>query len=541
MNLNKGLVRIQTKTNIGTGFIVSSSGIVFTCKHVIENFHPEDKDDNFILLFNLNEDVGRFEGEKYEYKILFPDLNDETYPYDFAILYIIPKSPKIFDYVKLGLEPSNIMRENKPLKLIGLSPDENWTKSKAYDGSLLNYTVFKSSKCLDIDTPITPGMSGGPVYSQHSESVIGLSIDQALRITKTKIKEVKIIDFRAYAITMSKIQKIIKEQDVLPEIIKKEILDKFQITKTFDNYDSMMEVSDETPISFEYIEPNSVVKYVNHAAIEAGIIIRIERLHEEINNLMFNSSKKWVLLYGDSGMSKTSQAKIILHDIRQRYIEQNKIINICIIDNIKKISNENKTLTLEELIQVIKQSTEEWLLLLDDLHDSTSGKISEKLKLISNLPKDKVYLIATSRLSLDFLKEFCEGISRARKSIDYFKEVNFLLYNKEINKAKQKLIESLRPELNRDEMFKIEYSKYSTNFIFLILAIKYWKPGETHSLIEGLQNFLEKEFSSILEKNRFLKPKILFRTFVGACFEGVFDEDISYDYFSTKEDSEEDI
>ncbi|MFX1374573.1 MAG: AAA family ATPase, partial [Promethearchaeota archaeon] len=327
--------------------------------------------------------------------------------------------------------------------------------------------------------------------------------------------------------------------NVLKLIYGKKIQSSEEI-KSFDNYNVKMEITEKTPISFDYIEPKSLIKFVNHAAIEAGMIIRLESLINRIKKIL-NSSEKWILLYGESGMSKTTQAKIVLHDLREKYMEQNYSLNICIIENINRITNEKSNITLEELVQIIKESSEEWLIFIDDLHDSKHGEISKKFQLLYDLTRRNVHLIATSRLSIETLKILCEDKPYARRCIDFFEEINVNSYWQDIDKAKRILIQKIRPELTKDDLFQVEYLKYGTNFIFLILAIKYWKSGDKKSIIDGVQTFLENEFKAVIKLNNNLNPKTLFRVFVGACFKSIFDEDISYKDFNFEKDSKEDL
>lgn len=393
---NKGIVRIhaRNKSNakVGAGVIVTSNGIVFTCRHNIDIFSP-DIEGNYLVVFN--KDLSIFEDNQYQYEIIVPDLKDKSYIYDFAILRIIKKElSEQFDYVKLGFEPSHVDDEKANLILKGIDNREDHRhqiKTKA--GTLMDpsYKYNRLYFSLDIEAAVTYGMSGGPVYSKTCKHVIGLTLFQS----PDPIYEdsyTRFIDFKAYAISMSQIYNIIKEQHKISPRLKKDILIKFN-KSPYDLFRLksiylMKDILHETEIEEE---DKFSLAGVSWNKLKQGKIID----HSKSREILQSWEKNFItLIVGPSGSGKTSLVQKLGYNI----ITQHGI-DVYFSDftnrNLTKSTNSGKFLTnlISELEIILKSPrSQEIFIILDNIHENIYAT-----RQLGFLKKPQIHFLLISR------------------------------------------------------------------------------------------------------------------------------------------------
>lgn len=156
--------RKKVEQNIGSGFIISSDGLVITNKHVVSNTNATYK-----VLTNDN--------KKYDVQKIYRDpLND------LAILKIFPTAQAPLKSLKLG--DSSRLKLGQLVIAIG-TPLGEFTNTVTKGiisglgrgitaGSPLEGYVEKLDNVIQTDAPISPGNSGGPLLNSKGE-VIGIN------------------------------------------------------------------------------------------------------------------------------------------------------------------------------------------------------------------------------------------------------------------------------------------------------------------------------------------------------------------------------
>ncbi len=154
----------KVEQNIGSGFIISSDGLIITNKHVVSNTNATYK-----VLTNDN--------KKYDVQKIYRDpLND------LAILKISPTPPTSLKPLKLG--NSSHLKLGQLVIAIG-TPLGEFTNTVTKGiisglgrgitaGSPFEGFVEKLDNVIQTDAPISPGNSGGPLLNSKGE-VIGIN------------------------------------------------------------------------------------------------------------------------------------------------------------------------------------------------------------------------------------------------------------------------------------------------------------------------------------------------------------------------------
>jgi len=153
----EGVVRIQTPTGLGSGFIIDSRGFCVT------NFHVVEGQTRIGVTIYRRRDNGEFERRSIrDVKILA--LNPF---FDLALLEIPPQDDMEFQTVYIGQD--NSAREGDPVFAIGsphglersVSEGIVSTRNRSIEGIVYIQTTAQ----------INPGNSGGPLFNNHGEVV----------------------------------------------------------------------------------------------------------------------------------------------------------------------------------------------------------------------------------------------------------------------------------------------------------------------------------------------------------------------------------
>jgi S1-C subfamily serine protease len=174
-----GQARLQT---LGTAFAVSAEGHFFTADHVINLNHgnppgpvrgPNDK----ILLAQMQPD-GMTASISGPYQVL-----SHSQPHDYAILHLQTAPGRTQKYLELDLGPRFEGEEvavcGYPLASTTIHPTNNSISMnlnlRVAAGIISSQRVENESKILEVDFPIIPGNSGGPLFSVKTGKVVGLA------------------------------------------------------------------------------------------------------------------------------------------------------------------------------------------------------------------------------------------------------------------------------------------------------------------------------------------------------------------------------
>jgi S1-C subfamily serine protease/thioredoxin-related protein len=139
----------------GTGFVVSSQGFLLTCAHVVE-------EDTKIEV--------RLEGKSYP-KGVFDHgcVYERDRNHDLALVYIGPtKRPP------LTLADSAGVQQAEPVRVVGYPISQVLgTSVKVTQGSVSGFAKEEGRDLIQVDAPVNPGNSGGPLFN-GSGGVIGV-------------------------------------------------------------------------------------------------------------------------------------------------------------------------------------------------------------------------------------------------------------------------------------------------------------------------------------------------------------------------------
>lgn len=142
------IVQIRTPAGRGTGFLLSSPGLILTNQHVVGSA--------------LSVKVDLYDGSTHTGRVLRRDAN-----LDAALLKLDGDVPEV---AGLPLCHTNAIRVGEPVVAIGnpLSLSNTVTQ-----GIVSGFRRSRSRQMIQTDTAVNPGNSGGPLLNQHG-TVIGI-------------------------------------------------------------------------------------------------------------------------------------------------------------------------------------------------------------------------------------------------------------------------------------------------------------------------------------------------------------------------------
>ncbi len=220
----------------GSGFIISTDGLVATNNHVIESF------DSLI--------VKTYDGNYFPAEIVMID-----YKNDLAILKIINSEEINFQAIKFGESDSvkignNVYCIGSPLGfeytisdgiIAGIRKEEK-VKFRDYDTWETVEKVF--DKVIQITAAISPGNSGGPLFNGKGE-VIGivtytyefygnLNFAVAINALKKLIQSLEIVDIEQEEIKQKRKEELFKRNYKLAKTYRNKVIDNWYYTKQKD-------------------------------------------------------------------------------------------------------------------------------------------------------------------------------------------------------------------------------------------------------------------------------------------------------------------
>lgn len=157
-----GLAYIETDSGSGSGFLITSHGLLLTCAHVV----AEAK----FIYVRLTDNRGT--NDVYPGKVLFEDKE-----LDYAVVQLEELQAPTY-YYELETDYSNV-KTGDDIAVFGFPYGSNLnhnvmelepTLTKGY---IASRNKFQNQKCFYIDVDSAPGNSGGPVFSLKSGKVIG--------------------------------------------------------------------------------------------------------------------------------------------------------------------------------------------------------------------------------------------------------------------------------------------------------------------------------------------------------------------------------
>jgi WD40 repeat protein len=168
--IQNGLVRIlqpDGKTTSGTGFILSDSGLIATCSHVIQDeklqFRSYPRPEKVAVVFHAT-------GE-HRFARVLPEGWRSADMEDVAILQLEGSLPSGVMHLSLGTSEGS---GGHPFKTFGF-PDFNPNEGISGDGHIMEPTSMQGMKVLQVSSPqVTPGFSGAPVLDTVSRRVVGM-------------------------------------------------------------------------------------------------------------------------------------------------------------------------------------------------------------------------------------------------------------------------------------------------------------------------------------------------------------------------------
>lgn len=145
----RAVVHIETPIGVGSGAIVDAKGLVVTNSHVVKEF-PKVR-------------ITLYDGRQFEGKIIRNDKN-----LDIAIV-IITASPK--DLTAITMSSSDYVQEGQEIFVIGHPFNLRWTVTRGIVSSKRGPDDLLMPNRIQIDAPISPGSSGGPVLTPDGKVV----------------------------------------------------------------------------------------------------------------------------------------------------------------------------------------------------------------------------------------------------------------------------------------------------------------------------------------------------------------------------------
>jgi hypothetical protein len=170
LEIRNGSVRIlqpDEKTTSGTGFLLSDSGLIATCSHVIQDEKLQvrgyPRPEKVAVVFHAT-------GE-HRFARVLPEGWRSADMEDVAILQLEGSLPPGVMHLSLGSSEGS---GGHPFKTFGF-PDFNPDEGIFGDGHIMDPTSMQGMKVLQVSSPqITPGFSGAPVLDTTSRRVVGM-------------------------------------------------------------------------------------------------------------------------------------------------------------------------------------------------------------------------------------------------------------------------------------------------------------------------------------------------------------------------------
>lgn len=178
-NPTQGQAKLQV---IGTAFSVTSDGHFFTADHVVNPNHgnssvPARGDTDKILLAQMQPD-GMTASITGPYQVV-----SHSQEHDYAIIHMPTPTGRVQRYLELDLGPryegEDVAICGYPMASTKVHPQNNTVtislNLRVASGIIGSQRIENGSKIVEVDFPIIPGNSGGPLFSIRSGKVIGLA------------------------------------------------------------------------------------------------------------------------------------------------------------------------------------------------------------------------------------------------------------------------------------------------------------------------------------------------------------------------------
>ena len=177
--IKKFTVGIKAKdgSNLGTGTILTTDGVIVTCFHVIKDNDANGPYKSVKLYFSPDFDSTKGE---YDVEVLVDNSGEK---YDIAFLQLYSKS--IPDFATIAPLSSQIQTGNY-FRSFGFSEIQNFIGLSA-SGTIDDIVSYKVKKVTETDeqetirviklisSEIAGGMSGAPIYDTIQEKVVGIA------------------------------------------------------------------------------------------------------------------------------------------------------------------------------------------------------------------------------------------------------------------------------------------------------------------------------------------------------------------------------
>ena len=320
----------------------------------------------------------------------------------------------------------------------------------------------------------------------------------------------------------------------LPDYIKIPITTSAGKIPAHDNYDSVMHTNDVTPDFFRMLKPRAIRGMIYDIDIKAGYIIRVEGLVQALKQALFEKNR-WIVLTGSSGFSKTTMAKVIAYDAHHGG---------------KHVIFANHVKEIEAFVASIFEDSNEWLLVIDDLHRLDYGTSAEKLAaLVPLLERGNVHVLITSRLSLEGIKDKCkQNTMRELETCEKLFEITTNGYEKQLFQAKHDLIAKYMTELETrkrlphdpemDRYVNRVLEQFGADFVtigYALLEMEYPSQIVKESQItDNLRAYLHNQVEEMAGKpgtSGSMSAATILRVLVGACYGAMNDETVTVDHF----------
>lgn len=179
IDLTSGIVQILRDDNVtvGTGFLVSESGLIVTCAHVVQAAKV-GSGDKLIVCFQKN-------GVKSNVLVI-PEWWRSPGSEDIAILRLECKIPEGVKVLPLG---SSEGIESHKIKTFGFPPNLGSIHGLWGKGTLYGKVPDRENTLLQIDSKeITSGFSGAPLWDKSRNRVIGVIVSIARKDSFDKLQ-----------------------------------------------------------------------------------------------------------------------------------------------------------------------------------------------------------------------------------------------------------------------------------------------------------------------------------------------------------------
>jgi uncharacterized protein YjbI with pentapeptide repeats len=441
--IKKFTVGIKTidGTDLGTGTIVTTDGIIATCFHVIK-----DKDDNrpykSVKLY-FSPDLDSTKGE-YDAEVL-ADKSSEKYDIAFVRLY----SKSLPDFANIAPLSSHIQTGHS-FRSFGFSEIEDFVGLPASGtiDDLVNYKIKKITETDEEETirviklkssEIAGGISGGPIYDTKQEKVVGIASnynyteaninrDLAIAIPTIFLNQFFKLEFESANLSTREeyLNWIVEEIDK-PNRIDGKRMNEYYIQNRVIEVDLESEISgDKDKWSITDVEAEEIY----------------QRLKNNWNIKDFLNSKKDFIKYiaAPFGTGKTSFAKHLVIDQASKYLHKKDEwipVLISLKDNKDLLSSYTNDYDLYyDINNIIKPNNEKLLLICDGLDEYPENIQGLKKKLLDipevitskNLSISQIKIIFTTRPEAGMPKDL--KIQRYVRLLPFTKEQATQFFNR---------------------------------------------------------------------------------------------------------------